>query len=144
MDNIDVGTEYWSASEGCSVVRSGKVTPKSQDKLLHNYIHLLHRLLNPFHIVRLAKVVIAQIKSGFNLSLLHVDKSVHRILNPRSDSVNSREMWGLHLFLGGMVRPNPWVRRPLWWTWQMKFNTRLNSIPPQKYIDGIVSKQLIF
>ena len=45
-------------------------------------------------VVRLAKVVIAQIKSGFNLSLLHVDKSVHRILNPRSDSVNSSEMFG--------------------------------------------------
>lgn len=51
---------------GCSVVRNGKATPKSHIKSLHNYIHLLHRWLNPFEmqmctvtqllVVRLAQV----------------------------------------------------------------------------------------
>ena len=51
---------------GCSVVGKGKATPKSHIKSLHNYIHLLHRWLNPFEmqmctvtqllVVRLAQV----------------------------------------------------------------------------------------
>lgn len=45
-------------------------------------------------VARLAKVVIAEMKSGFKLSLLNVVKSVHEILKPRSDSDNTSEMSG--------------------------------------------------
>lgn len=86
---------------GCSVVRNGKATPKSHIKSLHNYIHLLHRWLNPFgdadvysYAITCCEIGTGPRKSGFHLELLHGVQTAHRILNPRSDNGNPSEIFG--------------------------------------------------
>lgn len=74
---------------GCSVVRNGKSTSESHNKSLHNYIHLLHRWLNPFgdadvysYAITCCEISTGRRKIGFKLGIAARPLNCAQVIEP--------------------------------------------------------------